>query len=408
MNNIFSRSPWLLSLPVIAILLSHYIVDVYSSVIPPLIGVVQTEFSMRPAWAAFLLGLGSICSGLAQPLFAWLSDRTGSRIFGPLGIVFAALGIGLVGYLNNIAALFVVYSIAMIGIGMFHPIATARIGRIAGEQRGFAISLFFVFGMAGFFTGSLLGPSMTTGSGSLRNLSLLILPGLVMAGILQANINPKKEHKRTTHSTVSLREANYDWFSIALLYASACLRFLVNMAIIYLIVRWVEQYIGIQNPKWTKQEISDVAAPIAGQTHAIMFVGQGLGGLIAGAAIKTGREKLPLILTPIFFGPFLCALAVLEPGIGASVVCFLGGIGFAAMTPVSISVGQQMMPHHTRLASGLMLGGAWALASFGPRIAEFIIQSFSLESAIVTTGLVLILAGLSVAGIRPIGHSDMQ
>ena len=393
-------SSWLYSFPVIAILLSHYVVDVYSSIVPPLIGVVQTEYSMNAATAALLLGIGSICSGISQPVFAWVSDRTGSRLFGPLGILLAALGIGGIGFLPSISAVFAVYAITMIGIGMFHPIATARIGKLAGTQRGFAISLFFVFGMGGFFTGSLLGPELTTGNGTLKSLMYLIAPGLIFAAVLQFNINRPLSSTPTTTTSVSLNESNYDWVSIWMLYISACFRFMVNMAIIYLIVRWVEQHFALDDPGLDSKEISSMAAPVAGRTHAIMFVGQGLGGLLAGALIKTGREKLPLILTPILFGPFLCLLAFLEPGYMAYAAVFLGGIGFAAMTPITISVGQQMMPNHTRLASGMMLGGAWAVAAVGPRFSEWLIQQFGLQTAIITIGLMLVPAGLAVLGIR--------
>lgn len=391
---------WLFSIPVIVILFSHYFVDVYSSIVPPLIGVVQTSYGMNAELAALLLGIGSIFSGLSQPVFAWLSDKTGSRIFGPLGIVMGAAGIAIIGYLPNTETLFLVFALTMIGVGMFHPIATARIGRLAGSQRGFAISLFFVFGMAGFFTGSLLGPRLTTGSGSLKSLAYLLTPGLVLAFLLQLNINRPLKGIAPPKETVSLLKADYDWPSIWMLYVSACFRFMVNMAMIYLIVRWVEQHYSLLQPEWDAKQVSDTAAPVAGQTHAVMFVGQGLGGLLAGALIKTGREKLPLILTPIFFGPFLCFLAFLQPGYAAYAACFIGGIGFAAMTPITISVGQQLMPHHTRLASGMMLGGAWAIASIGPRFSEFLIQTFGLQTAIITIGLMLIPAGISVLGLR--------
>ena len=227
-----------------------------------------------------------------------------------------------------------------------------------------------------------------------------ITPGLILAIVLQLNINRPLSGSAPPRSAVPLFEANYDWVSIWMLYASACFRFMVNTAIIYLIVRWVEQYYSVLHPDWDVKQISNTAAPVAGQTHAIMFIGQGLGGLLAGALIKTGREKLPLILTPVLFGPFLCLLAFLQPGYAAFAACFVGGIGFAAMTPITISVGQQMMPHHTRLASGMMLGGAWAVASIGPRVSEFLIQSFGLQTAIIATGLMLIPAGLFILGLR--------
>ena len=127
------RSPWIYSATVLAILLGHFIVDTYSSIVAPLIGVIETEFGMKPEWAAILLGLGSVVSGLSQPVFAWVSDRTGSRVFGAIGIVLGGLGIGLIGFSSSITMVFGMFALGMVGIGMFHPIATAKIGAIAGD-----------------------------------------------------------------------------------------------------------------------------------------------------------------------------------------------------------------------------------------------------------------------------------
>ncbi len=394
------RSHWIFTGPVIAILFGHYIVDTYSSVIPPLIGVVQTEFDMRPQWAAVLLGVGSIFSGLSQPLFAWVSDKTGSRIFGPLGILMAALAIGMIGYSPNINVLFAVYATGMVGIGMFHPIATARIGAIAGDQRSFAISLFFVFGMAGFFTGSLLGPALTTEGGTLRNLAYLIPAGLLIAITLQWNINKSNGGRNARPVKKSIAMSSYDWYSISLLFLSAVFRFFVNMAVVYLIVRWAEAHVAAQHPAWSQDEVADHSASIAGVAQAWMFVGQGVSGLLAGIVIRNGMEKIPLMLTPILFAPFIVLLAFVPPGLSGHASCFLAGVGFAAMTPITISVGQRLMPGHTRLASGLMLGGAWVFASLGPRTAELLIDRFSLTSSIITTGVVLCFAGLAASGIN--------
>jgi len=399
---------WIFSGSVLAILFGHYIVDTYSSLVAPLIGVVQTEFGIRAGTAAILLGVGSICSGLSQPLFAWASDQTGSRLFGPIGVFLAAICICCVGFASSTWMLFVVFCLGMIGVGMFHPIATARIGSIAGDQRGFALSLFFVFGMGGFFTGSLVGPHLTTTSGTLKSLAWLIVPGLVIGSALQLLINRTEvgPNSQSEKRTGALND--YDWKSVLLLYVSAVLRFIVNMGILYLVVRWVEQHIAAEQTDLSAKEVSTMAAPIAGYAHAAIFVGQGIGGLLAGALISIGREKLPLILTPILFAPPVFMLSFLEPSWQGYLACCLGGVGFAAMTPITISVGQQLMPGHTRLASGIMLGGAWVVAAFGPRLGEYINDQFGLETAFVVMGCLLIGAGLASVGVTPVKNGRGQ
>ena len=405
MTSVHWRQRWFFSAPAIAILIGHFCVDIFSSMVPPLIGVVEREFQMSSAMAAWLLVMGSVCSGLAQPLFAWISDRSGTRIYGPLGVLLASIFIGLIGFSGTAFNVFLIYAIGMMGIGMFHPIATAKIGAIAGEQRGFAISLFFVFGMAGFFSGSLLGPFLVTLGSTIKMLGYLVVPGLVIAVLLHLNIN-KQSTTAATQEVPIMPLSSYDWWSIVPLYFSAVLRFMVNLAIIYLIVRWVETDVASLNPELGEKEVSLISTPSVGKAHAIMFVGQGLSGLLAGALIKQGKESWPLILTPILFAPCLMSLAFLKPGAVSFAVCTFVGIGYAAMTPITISVGQQLMPGHTRLASGLLLGGAWAVGSVGSGLAELGIANFGLPNTILTTGIVLMFAGILALGVKcPQGSS---
>ena len=389
---------WALAIPIGAILVSHYFVDIYSSLIPPLVGVVQNEFSMTPELAAILIGIGSLCSGLAQPVFAWVSDRLNTRWCGSIGLVLAALGITLIGFSPNLPSLFAIYAIGMLGVGMFHPIAASTIGKLAGDRRGMAISWFFVFGMAGFFTGSLTGPPLATGV-SLQALSYLILPGLVMAVVLQLSIG-KIEHKDPKAECKSVSMRDYDWISIGCLFLSSVFRYFVYTAIVYLLVRWMEQYVGGLNPEWSAEKIADASAPLAGRANAVMILGQGIGGLVAGALIVTGHEKWPLVLTPVLCGLSFIAIANLEPGVAGYTACFFAGIAAQSMTPVAISLAQRLMPYHTSLASGMILGGAWALACTGPRIAEWIIKNYSLEAALMFCFALSIASGLSASGIR--------
>ncbi|MCH2178077.1 MAG: MFS transporter, partial [Mariniblastus sp.] len=237
------------------ILLSHYIVDTYSSLVPPLLGVVESRFQLTPKWTAAFLGIGAIFSGLAQPSYAWLSDRLNTRVFGGLGVVLGGLGITLIGYATTPRLLFGLYAMGMMGVGMFHPIAASTIGRLAGDKRNLAISWFFVFGMGGFFTGSLIGPRLVSGSGSLQNLSYLLTPGIVMGCVLIVLIR-KLPHKGRAVQSDSRSIKDYDWRSITFLYISSVFRFTVNMGLVYLLVRWMEQAVSIQHPDWTQVRIA--------------------------------------------------------------------------------------------------------------------------------------------------------
>ena len=186
----------------------------------------------------------------------------------------------------------------------------------------------------------------------------MFFPGLVLAAVIHFSIRKIDHTQSKSKDRPNYSLSDYDWWSIGCLYFSAVFRFLVNTAMVYLLVRWMEFHIGASSPELNEAEIADLAAPHVGWANAIMILGQGMGGLVAGALIVSGREKLPMILTPIIFSPALWVLPLLPPGIAGHTACFFVGIGFAAMTPITISLAQSLMPGHTSLASGISLGGA--------------------------------------------------
>ena len=70
------------------------------------------------------------------------------------------------------------------------------------------------------------------------------------------------------------------------------------------------------------------------------------------------------------------------------------GIGFASMIPVSIALAQQCLPHQPNLASSLMMGAAWVVATLGPTCAEFCIAHYGLQTTFNLTALTLAASGL--------------
>ena len=56
-----------------------------------------------------------------------------------------------------------------------------------------------------------------------------------------------------------------------------------------------------------------------------------------------------------------------------------------------------MLPHRTSLASGLMMGGAWTVATLGPRLAELGTSRIGLEATFAVTAVLLVLSGAVMA-----------
>jgi FSR family fosmidomycin resistance protein-like MFS transporter len=383
-----------------AVIVSHALVDVYSAFIAPLLGVLEIRCKLTAVQAAWLLGIGSLTSGFGQPIAAWLSDRIDSRLCGGLGLLLAAVCLSAIGLADSYWTLLPLYVLGMIGSGIYHPIGAASMGQLAsqlpGNKRAIGISVFHAAGMIGGIVGSIISTRIATEPGGFDLLRWLMIPGVVAAFglhvIIRGSSHRHHQHRAMRFAPLEIRER---WRTVIMLYISNAIRFTVNMALVYLFVRWSQEVMAQRQPAWSIEQVATEAAPLNGNLNAMLLVGMLIGGISAGALVKAGREKWPMILVPLLFAP--CIAVMPQAGIGVGYVLAAGcGLAFAAMVPVSISVAQRMLPHRTSLASGLMLGGAWALAFVGPRAAEWCMASagLSLTMTFGITAALLIISSL--------------
>ena len=347
---------------------------------------------MTDSQGAWFLGVGSLCSGLAQPFFAWLSDRTGNRAFGGLGLCIVAILLSSFGLAANMLYLFAFYAFGMIGNGMFHPVAASTIGALRPAKRSLAVSCFFVAGMLGGIFGSTLGPRLLVGEHGFDWLRLTAIPAIAAAIFLHFNIRSVEHRQLVTDSKGEQIVLTNHWGPVVLLYFSAATRFLVNLALVYLYVRWVESLVAIEDPSLGSTEVSEKAAPMAGNMNACSFAGMAIGGLLSGLLIKQGNEKLPYLILPIICAPII-ALIPYSGLWGGCALSVGAGFCFATLVPVTISIAQRLMPGRTSLASGLMMGGAWAFSMFGPVLAETLIQNFGIKTAFACVATLTAVSG---------------
>ncbi len=186
---------------------------------------------------------------------------------------------------------------------------------------------------------------------------------------------------------------------VGCLFVAAAIRFSVNMALMFLCVRYVQSLAIAEHPTWAAQQIAEVAAPRVGNLNAMLILGMGIGGLCSGLVLPAGREKWPMVLIPVLFSPAIYFLP--QHGIfvayGLSV---LAGIGFASMIPISMAVAQRLLPHRTSMASAITLGGAWALAFLGPKLAGLGIERVGIETTYAYVAVALFLSGIAVLPLK--------
>ena len=374
----------------------HTVADILSFVTVAMLPLLATRLALAPEQKALAIGLAASSSGLIQPVVAYFADKFEARWLGTLGLVLAALTIPFIGFAQNFAQLLTLSLVGVIGCGAFHPPAAAAVGALAGTKRSAALSVFFVMGMVGGMAGNVGTPIYVSTAGALHDgppaeqadfglkaLALLSIPALAAALILARAIH-RAPHRSSTahelHHTLSEKERRARWLAVALLWFANIIRFTINNALVYLIVEWTERLTLRRNNAQTMTDALGLeASNTNGYLQAAMQLGMGGGGLLLGFFLARRFEKPAFIIIPILGALMVAAIPHTDrleesaPALTvplAFAITTLAGIGFGSLIPVSLSLGQRLLPHRTSLASGLLLGGAWGFAIIGPTLAR--------------------------------------
>jgi FSR family fosmidomycin resistance protein-like MFS transporter len=356
---------------------------------------------------AQILGVGSVASGLIQPIVAALSDRFNTRWLGTLGLAVAAVTISLVGYAHSFAQLVIIQAVGSAGVGAFHPIAAAAAGQLGGPRRSRTVAIFYAAGMLGMVVAGWVVPLLVNSFGITR-LAYLIIPGLLMAGALAWAIHDVQHRSAAAHAdhaSLPERERRGRWIDVGLLFSANTVRFFVNTMLVQLMLRWTQQWvIASEGVPSLTEALRAKATSINGPLQGAMAIGQGTAGVLVGLFVVQRFEKKLLVFVPI-----AGALAVATiPHVNAVWMCWslmiAAGAGFAGVMPITISMAQRLLPHRTSLASALMMGAAWTLAALGPTVAQWLYESVGLNAAFGWAAGLLALSAVLALPLRGVAR----
>lgn len=395
-----------------SVIWTHWLIDAFAFVIVALMPVLRARLELTDVQVDILFATGSIGSGAIQPIAAWLSDRYDTRLVGAAGLLLSGACVGLFGYASDFWHLWALQALSTVGVGAFHPVAAAAVGQLSGRRRSLGLSIFFLAGMLGGVTGNTLSPewvnlwgmrqatmNLDAGLRALRWLAVAAVVGF-LAMVWAVRSVPHRSHDgHERHMTLEAGERSARWFAVGVLYTSNAIRFIVNIALVKLLVVWAEDHtLNRAGTSLMTDELSVAASKLNGFLQGSMQVGMGGAGLLAGLVLGVRYEKAAIIVVPSLGAIAVGAFPHLAEGSHAAAfgvgLAILAGMGFGGMIPVTLGMAQRLLPHRTGLASGLMLGGAWCWGAAGPFLATGFRAWLGLNGAFLAVGVLLLLAGM--------------
>jgi FSR family fosmidomycin resistance protein-like MFS transporter len=326
--------------------LGHFFIDVYSGALGALQPRLVAKLGMSLTEAGFLGGALIFASSVCQPLYGYLSDRYGTRLFSVATPGMAGLFICLLGSAPSYAWLFGCVLLAGAAIAAFHPQASARVTKGLNESRGTWMAIFISSGTLGFA----LGPTYFSYAPEwlgLEHLYWAAVPGVLCSIFLWFYLEPEPTHEASGRG-FDIEPLRAVWKPLTLLYFCVFIRSIVQVTYAQLL------------PLYLSRERGLTVAQANFLLSGYLAFGA-LGGFTGGRlSDRIGGRKV-IMLSMLGCVPFLLLFFGLT-GWPAFLSLLFGGLMLLFTIPVNVVMAQELAPGQSGTVSALMMGFAWGMS----------------------------------------------
>lgn len=354
----------------------HFWVDFYVNILPPILPMISGLWGLTNSQLGLIISIQSMTANFLQPVLGYLMDKNPQKWSLGLAIAIIALPMCLI-YLANSYLLFIIMvTFAGLGSALYHPLGASRSVEGAGQDKALKMSVFSSLGSFGFA----ISPAITAYIVSIWGLKALVYT--IFPGILWIFLLYLAQRKRAVEQNKAEPKP----------VETICLDMYKPLFLLSCIVAsrsWVVTASTIFLPVWmASQGMGDQQA---GLYLTIFLLAGTIGGFLCGYIYPFLGQKKVLI------GAFLLSMVLLPliftagPGLMV-VILFLYGFFLMGTFPITVVIGQEMLPSRAGLASGMTMGLAFGLGGLGTAVTGLLADQWGVVTGLLLTSLLLIPA----------------
>lgn len=368
---------------------AHLINDLNQGVLPAMIPWLVAHRGLNLATAATLVLAANLFGSVVQPFFGYLSDKKATAWVIPASILLATGGTALIGLAHTLPLMLAGAVVSGIGVAAFHPEGSRFSNYFAGRKRASGMSTFTVGGYLGFAIGPILATPLILVFG-LPGVSFLLVPAVIIAVMLVRELPRFMNVRATHHSAHRERPGRDDWRGFSLMAVVVALRSTTFLAAVTFTPVFLMRVTGAH------------AALGSFALFALLLggaIGTMQGGRLADRFDRRRVISLSLALTAIT-GSLLALCGAYLPVYALMALLALGfGVSLGLSAGVLVVLGQEYLPKHIGVASGVTLGlantvGGLAAPAFGKLGDDF--------------GLVTVFAAIAIFAVLAFGGSFLM
>jgi FSR family fosmidomycin resistance protein-like MFS transporter len=339
----------------------HTFTDMNPGALPAMLPFIIAAGGLNYAQAAGLTFAVSFASSLSQPFFGILADKLTKAWLMPFGILFAGLGLSLIGFFPaNYWLMFSAAMICGIGVAAFHPEGARMANGLAGKNKGGSMGIFSLGGTIGIAIGPLIATPAMLYLG-LKGSAVFMIPAITMCVLLfhsypkmRSIVETNKREERKSKGEQKNDWPKFLWLSIAITARSIIGHSLTTFLPLY----WLN----------VLHQSKATSGMIISYMTAVGAIATVTGGHLAdrfgmNTIIKAGW----ILLLPSFFfltsvnNPIFTVLILLPITFG----------NYLVNTP-TIVLGQQYLPKNIGFASGITMGLGVSIGGvFAPLLGHY-------------------------------------
>jgi FSR family fosmidomycin resistance protein-like MFS transporter len=349
--------------------LGHLAVDTFQGTLPVVVTRLKGVFELTYFQVGILMMILNLTSSVIQPIFGYISDRYRTGWFVPVGILWTALAMGLLGWSPNYMTSLLLVGFAGLGTAAFHPRAMMAVYLVSGDKRGLGAAIFSTGGNLGFALGPVVGSLLVLGFGLHATVGLVPV-GLVLflAVVLYPGDYLRREGQKKAVSEISSPSevSPIPWVP------------LIAVCLVVTLRSWVYMSSITYMPMFF--ETKGIALESASLILTVFLASGAAAGLYGGhLSDKIGRKNV-IIGSSLLF-PLLSAFMLLADGPWVWILAGASGAALLASFSVTIVLAQELLPRYLGLASGLILGLGFGTGGLGAALTGYLADHFGLQTA---------------------------
>ena len=362
--------------PIFRLALAHGSCDLNQGALPILLPFLVAEHHITYAAAAFIVFAANIVSTVTQPVFGYVADRQSRPWLIPLGVITAGLGFSCAGIAPSYAIVLLVVAVSGLGVATFHPEGARQAHSIAGDKKATAMSLFTFGGQLGFAIGPLVATAVLLSHG-LRGTLWFALPAIAVTAFLlsrHGKLSTPDEIRKYGRNLSTQNGARDAWIPFFCVAAAVVFRSIIFYGLnTFLPLFWVN--------------LLHQSRAAGGFVLTVLVTGGIIGNLLGGRIADRFGYRIAAFVEFAFLTCLLPLLAITRNPAWATLLLVPIGLLLAAPNSSMVVLGQNYLPNHIGLSSGVTMGVAFSFGGMTTPALGWIADHYGLDATIFVVAL---------------------